>query len=147
MSKKMVQCKYCQHEIAANAKTCPNCGAKNKKPIFKRWWFWLVIIVAIAAIAGNSKKGSKDTSPDLASQTSNSSSADKITEDKDGTSSELTTSDASDAEDPLPDPAEQAADSDPVDESAEPADNVPSEYKSAQRGSGAGDRTDCDIVR
>lgn len=31
MSKKIVQSKHCQHEIAANAKTCPNCGGKNKK--------------------------------------------------------------------------------------------------------------------
>ena len=43
-----LQCKYCQHEIAANAKTCPNCGAKNNKPLFKKWWFWLVIVIVVA---------------------------------------------------------------------------------------------------
>ncbi|MCU6061082.1 zinc-ribbon domain-containing protein, partial [Clostridioides difficile] len=29
---KMIQCKSCSKEIASNAKSCPNCGAKNKKP-------------------------------------------------------------------------------------------------------------------
>lgn len=31
MSEKMVKCGACQAEIAASAKTCPKCGAKNKK--------------------------------------------------------------------------------------------------------------------
>ncbi|WP_236885879.1 zinc-ribbon domain-containing protein [Clostridioides difficile] len=30
---KMIQCKSCSKEIASNAKSCPNCGAKNKKTI------------------------------------------------------------------------------------------------------------------
>lgn len=31
MSEKMCLCKACNHEIAKSAKTCPHCGAKNKK--------------------------------------------------------------------------------------------------------------------
>lgn len=27
----MIQCKACGKEIASDAKTCPGCGAKNKK--------------------------------------------------------------------------------------------------------------------
>lgn len=53
---KMTVCKHCGAEIAAKAKTCPNCGGKNKKPIFKRIWFWLIIVVLlifIIAIAGS----------------------------------------------------------------------------------------------
>lgn len=50
---KMIQCKTCSKEIASNAKSCPGCGAKNKKPIYKRP---LVIIIAFfiifAAIRG-----------------------------------------------------------------------------------------------
>lgn len=60
---KTTQCKVCGAEIAKNAKTCPNCGAKNKKPIYKRVWFWLlivivvlVIIVIIVACAGGSSE-------------------------------------------------------------------------------------------
>lgn len=38
---------------------CPKCGitpkpAKEKKPIYKKWWFWVIIAVVIIAIAGNS---------------------------------------------------------------------------------------------
>ena len=65
MKSKLIQCKTCGSEIAKSAKTCPNCGAKNKKPIFKRWWFWAIIIIIILVVAGSqygtsfSGKGSK----------------------------------------------------------------------------------------
>ena len=46
---KMIKCKTCSNEIASNAKSCPSCGAKNKKPIYKRGWF---IVVAFFVIVG-----------------------------------------------------------------------------------------------
>ncbi len=52
MSKvKIVQCKVCGAEIASNAKTCPHCGAKNKK---KRPVLFILIgvIVFFAIISG-----------------------------------------------------------------------------------------------
>ena len=52
MANKMINCKTCNTEIAVSAKTCPSCGAKNKKPFFKRWWVW-VIVIAVALIAAN----------------------------------------------------------------------------------------------
>jgi len=33
---KMIKCKSCSQEIASSAKSCPGCGAKNKKPIYKK---------------------------------------------------------------------------------------------------------------
>ena len=60
MSAKMITCKTCGKEIAASAKTCPECGAKNKKPIYKKPWFWAVIIV-IAIVAGTSGGGEDTT--------------------------------------------------------------------------------------
>ena len=51
---KMIKCKYCSKEIAANAKSCPGCGAKNKKPIYKRPRFILIVFVVIVGIiSGN----------------------------------------------------------------------------------------------
>ena len=48
----MSVCKHCGAEIAANAKSCPQCGGKNKKPIYKRGWFIaLCVIVVIAAVS------------------------------------------------------------------------------------------------
>lgn len=46
-------CKHCNQEIAVSAKSCPHCGGKNSKPIYKRVWFIaLVVIVVIAAVGG-----------------------------------------------------------------------------------------------
>lgn len=49
---KMTVCKSCGSEIASSAKTCPKCGAKNKKPIYKRVWFWILVAVLVLGIGG-----------------------------------------------------------------------------------------------
>ena len=49
---KMTICKHCGAEIAASAKTCPKCGGKNKKPIYKRVWFWILVAVLVLGIGG-----------------------------------------------------------------------------------------------
>ncbi|MDR0838438.1 MAG: hypothetical protein LBN99_02205, partial [Oscillospiraceae bacterium] len=58
----MVQCAVCGQEIAKSAAACPHCGAKNKKPIFKKWWFWAVIIV-IVGIIGTATQGGDAQQP------------------------------------------------------------------------------------
>ena len=57
---KMTTCKHCGAEIAASAKTCPHCGGKNKKPIYKRVWFWGLIAVVVLAIAASAGSDSSD---------------------------------------------------------------------------------------
>ena len=60
-SNKMGVCKHCGAEIAVSAKTCPQCGGKNKKPIYKRGWFIaLCVIVVIAAV---SSAGGDESAP------------------------------------------------------------------------------------
>ena len=59
MAKKLITCKYCGSEIASNAKACPKCGAKNKKPIFKKWWFYVLAAFIVVGIFGSQ---SNDTS-------------------------------------------------------------------------------------
>lgn len=54
MSEKMTKCKSCGNDVATSAKSCPNCGAKNNKPIYKKWWFWLIIVVVLIAVIGAS---------------------------------------------------------------------------------------------
>ncbi len=61
MSSKIKKCKICQADIAANAKTCPQCGAKNKKGLIKKWWFWLIIIFAVFVIFLESDTADTDT--------------------------------------------------------------------------------------
>lgn len=51
-SNKMKVCKHCGAEIAKSAKICPVCGGKNPKPIFKRVWFWLLVLVILFAVLG-----------------------------------------------------------------------------------------------
>ena len=51
---KMKKCKACSKEIATNAKSCPGCGAKNKKPIYKRVWFWVVAAIIVVGAASSS---------------------------------------------------------------------------------------------
>lgn len=62
MSKKpkIVVCRNCNAQIAKNAKVCPACGVKNKKPFYKRVWFILLVIIlaigTISSIARNKKE-------------------------------------------------------------------------------------------
>lgn len=51
-----MNCKKCGHEIDKKAVICPNCGCKIKKPIFKKWWVWIVVAIvgiSIATSGGN----------------------------------------------------------------------------------------------
>ena len=58
---KMTQCKSCAKEIATSAKSCPGCEAKNKKPIYKKVWFWVIaIIIVIGATGGSGTDDSKE---------------------------------------------------------------------------------------
>ena len=68
-------CSKCGFEIDKNAKFCTECGApvsgngkKNrmaKKPIYKRGWFWGIIIIFILAVSGihNADSLTKQTAP------------------------------------------------------------------------------------
>lgn len=60
MSKELISCKVCGKEMASNAKTCPNCGAKNKKPIYKRPWFIVICIILVLAIISSFGSSSEE---------------------------------------------------------------------------------------
>ena len=40
-------CKNCGKEVDDKAVICVNCGysLKPKKPIFKKWWFWVIVVI------------------------------------------------------------------------------------------------------
>lgn len=59
---KMKICKDCGAEIAASAKTCPNCGGKNPKPIYKRVWFIILCVLVLIGIIGAAAGGGGDDS-------------------------------------------------------------------------------------
>lgn len=71
---KMTTCKHCGAEIAASAKVCPQCGGKNKPPIYKRWWFIAIIVLIVLSAIGGSGSGS-DSSASSSKATSKASSS------------------------------------------------------------------------
>lgn len=58
---KLKNCNTCNAEIAVSAKICPSCGAKNKKPIYKKWWFYVAIIIILGAIGSSGEKQSSSS--------------------------------------------------------------------------------------
>lgn len=65
-NKNMMFCKSCGTQIAKSAKNCPSCGAKNKKPIYKRVWFWLIIVFCVigtSSFMGDSNNTSSIAEP------------------------------------------------------------------------------------
>ena len=60
MNKKMTECKACGQEIAKSAKTCPHCGAKNKKkPSILAGVIVCVVLIGIIASLGDSDEPKK----------------------------------------------------------------------------------------
>lgn len=66
---KIKVCKNCNNPLPEKATVCPSCGAKNKKPFYKRIWFIvlavIVVIAAVASIGGGGSKGEKFVWNDL----------------------------------------------------------------------------------
>lgn len=61
MSKKLIQCKVCGAEIAKSAKNCPSCGAKNKKPFYKVWWFWVLVVFCLGILMADDNATGNDS--------------------------------------------------------------------------------------
>lgn len=61
---KMKKCKACGEEMAKSVKICPHCGAKNKKPFFKRWWFWFIVVFICAVTFEGDHESEKENYED-----------------------------------------------------------------------------------
>lgn len=62
MKEKLIECKVCGKEIARNAKVCPNCGAKNKVPIYKKIWFWIILVLLVIGFSSPSDNTKNNSS-------------------------------------------------------------------------------------
>lgn len=62
----MTTCKYCGATVSKTAKSCPHCGGRFKKPVYKRWWFIVIVVVVVLGILGSlvGDKG-EPNSPDV----------------------------------------------------------------------------------
>lgn len=61
MKNGMKTCKHCGAQMASGAKICPNCGGKNKKPIYQRPWFIVIVALFLVGAVGNSMKDERST--------------------------------------------------------------------------------------
>lgn len=57
---KIIKCKTCGADMASNAKSCPGCGAKNKKPFYAKVWFWVLVLFVIGAAGSSSNSSSSN---------------------------------------------------------------------------------------
>lgn len=55
---KTVKCNECGAEISGSAKACPKCGAKVKKPLYKRPWFIILMVILVLGVIGSTAGGS-----------------------------------------------------------------------------------------
>jgi flagellar biosynthesis GTPase FlhF len=83
----MIKCKNCGAEIAAFATMCPKCGVKLKikKPIYKKWWFWVIVVFVVFGAIGSTANKDKSASTkveDTANQTDDSAKADTTTKEE-----------------------------------------------------------------
>ena len=51
MKRNYVRCKACHNFIEKDANFCPQCGARNKEPFYKKWWFWVIVTMLIVSFA------------------------------------------------------------------------------------------------
>lgn len=63
----LTKCKTCGKEIAKTAKVCPSCGAKVKAPVYKKWWFWLIMIIVIGSLGSSPENTTNINSSTLVS--------------------------------------------------------------------------------
>lgn len=57
-------------------------GTSVKKPIYKRWWFWVIIVVIISAIFGNMGGGDKDEGKNTSSTSAEAEASQQLNETK-----------------------------------------------------------------
>lgn len=59
-----MNCKNCGQKISAKTTVCPQCGnpieQPNKKPFYKKWWFWLIVAFFVLGAIGSGMESSEE---------------------------------------------------------------------------------------
>ncbi len=64
-------CKKCGAELTeVKSKKCPECGAKIKTPIFKKWWFWVIVVLGLFLIGSAAGGDAEDAGSDAGADSS-----------------------------------------------------------------------------
>lgn len=54
-------CKKCGAELSKNAKVCRYCRTKVKKPAYKKWWVWLLVLALLGSCVGKEEAPAEQT--------------------------------------------------------------------------------------
>ena len=54
-------CKKCGAELSKNAKVCRYCRTKVKKPAYKKWWVWLLVLALLGSCVGKDEPPAEQT--------------------------------------------------------------------------------------
>ena len=77
---KTKNCLSCNAEIKKSDKVCPNCGAKNKKPFYKKWWFYIIVFIFAFLMFGKTVSEEEEKAAKTANNSSLSSVSESSTE-------------------------------------------------------------------
>ena len=73
-------CKHCGQMMAKSAKVCPNCGGKNKPPIYKRPWFIVIAVIVVLGVIGSIGGGGNSSNSGSSSTTTKTETANTTTQ-------------------------------------------------------------------
>ena len=54
-------CKKCGAELSPKAKVCRYCRTKVKKPAYKKWWVWLLVLALLGSCVGKEEEPAEQT--------------------------------------------------------------------------------------
>lgn len=66
----MKNCPKCGKENEDKAALCVDCGVrlKIKKPLFKKWWFWVIVVMSIIIVTSMNSSDTSDNSGNTGTQ-------------------------------------------------------------------------------
>ena len=57
---KIRYCKNCNSQLPGDSTICPQCGANNKNPVYKRAWFIILCVIVVFGIIGAATRGGNE---------------------------------------------------------------------------------------
>lgn len=61
MNNNLKYCSVCGGQMDKKIERCPHCGAMNRKPFYKSFWFWFLVLILIGIVNSPSESSSNNT--------------------------------------------------------------------------------------
>lgn len=62
-------CKKCGAELSSSAKVCRYCRTKVKKPAYKKWWVWLLVLALLGSCVGKNEEPAEQNTIEESAET------------------------------------------------------------------------------